>query len=68
MARVVGHLSVAELGAGYRGSGDTDVLSLPDRALASIRDRLNATPRKCLGWRTPAEAFRDHLMEPPSFA
>ena len=47
---------------------DTDVLSLPDRALASIRDRLNATPRKCLGWRTPAEAFRDHLMEPPSLA
>ena len=43
---------------------DTDVLSLPNRALASIRDRLNATPRKCLGFRTPAEAFQDAIMEP----
>ena len=34
---------------------------LPDLALGAIRDRLNATPRKCLGWRTPAEAFRDRL-------
>ena len=47
---------------------DTDVLSLPDRALASIRDRLNATPRKCLGFRTPAEAFRDAIVEMPSLA
>ena len=45
---------------------DTDVLSVPDRVVRAIQDRLNATPRKCLGWRTPAEAFRDHLMEPPS--
>ncbi|MEW2913509.1 integrase, partial [Leisingera sp. JC11] len=28
-----------------------------------ICDRLNDTPRKCLGWRTPAEAFRDELMK-----
>ena len=47
---------------------DTDVLSLSDGALGAIRDRLNATPRKCLGWRTPAEAFRDRLMEPPPTA
>ena len=45
---------------------DTDLLAIPDRALVAIRDRLNATPRKGLGWRTPAEAFRDHLMEPTS--
>ena len=45
---------------------DTDVLSLSGRALGAIRDRLDATPRKCLGWRTPAEAFRDEIMEPPS--
>ena len=45
---------------------DTDVLTVTDQAIRSLRDRLNATPRKCLGWRTPAEAFRDHLMEPPS--
>ena len=42
---------------------DTDVLTVTDQAIRSLRDRLNATPRKCLGWRTPAEAFRDHLME-----
>ncbi|AYF04117.1 IS30 family transposase (plasmid) [Paracoccus yeei] len=24
--------------------------------------RLNATPRKCLGYRTPIEAFRDELI------
>ena len=47
---------------------DTDVLSLSEPALAAIRDRLNGTPRKCLGWRTPAEAFRDRLMEPPPTA
>ena len=39
---------------------------MTDRAIRSLRDRLNATPRKCLGFRTPAEAFHDHLMEPPS--
>ena len=44
---------------------ETDVLAIPDLAIQAIQDRLNATPRKCLGWRTPAEAFRDHLMEPP---
>ena len=43
---------------------DTDVLSVPDRVVRAIQDRLNATPRKCLGWRTPAEAFRDEIMEP----
>ncbi|MEM7438777.1 MAG: integrase, partial [Pseudomonadota bacterium] len=26
-------------------------------------DRLNATPRKCLGWKTPAEVFREKMME-----
>lgn len=31
--------------------------------MRSICDRLNATPRKCLGYRTPAEAFRDELMK-----
>ena len=45
---------------------DTDVLSVPNWAVRAIQDRLNATPRKCLGWRTPAEAFRDEIMEAPS--
>jgi len=42
---------------------DTALLSLPNRYMKSICDRLNATPRKCLGYRTPAEAFRDELMK-----
>lgn len=28
-----------------------------------IYDRLNNTPRKCLGWKTPAEVFREKMME-----
>ncbi|HDY96203.1 MAG TPA: IS30 family transposase, partial [Sulfitobacter litoralis] len=31
--------------------------------MKSICDRLNGTPRKCLGWRTPTEAFREELMK-----
>ena len=42
---------------------DTALLSLPNRYMRSICERLNATPRKCLGYRTPAEAFRDELMK-----
>lgn len=30
--------------------------------LLVISDHLNATPRKCLGWRTPAEVFREYLL------
>ena len=42
---------------------DTVLLALADRSMRSICERLNATPRKCLGFRTPAEAFRDGLLE-----
>lgn len=42
---------------------DTVLLTLSDRAMRSISERLNATPRKCLGFRTPAEAFRGELLE-----
>jgi len=42
---------------------DTALLSLQNRHLKSLCDRLNATPRKCLGYRTPAEAFRDELLK-----
>ncbi|MBM2294305.1 IS30 family transposase [Sulfitobacter pseudonitzschiae] len=42
---------------------DTALLALPSRYMKSICDRLNETPRKCLGYRTPAEAFRDELMK-----
>ena len=40
-----------------------DPTALTDRSLRSICDRLNATPRKCLGYRTPAEVFREKMME-----
>lgn len=42
---------------------DTVLLTLSERSMRSICERLNATPRKCLGFRTPAEAFRDELLE-----
>jgi len=42
---------------------DTVLLALPDRSVSAICARLNATPRKCLGYRTPAEVFRAHLLE-----
>jgi transposase, IS30 family len=40
-----------------------DPTAITDRSLRSICDRLNATPRKCLGYRTPAEVFREKMME-----
>jgi IS30 family transposase len=35
----------------------TDLATLPLKAIRAAVDRYNATPRKCLGWKTPAEAF-----------
>ncbi len=40
-----------------------DPTAFTNRYLRSICDRLNATPRKCLGYQTPAEVFRAKLME-----
>jgi IS30 family transposase len=40
-----------------------DPTAFTDRYLRSICGRLNATPRKCLGYQTPAEVFRTKLME-----
>lgn len=42
---------------------DTVILTLPDSQMAALCDRLNSTPRKCLRYRTPAEAFRNHLLD-----
>ncbi len=42
---------------------DAPVAALSNRDMKSICDRLNATPRKCLGWRTPTEAFKEELIK-----
>ncbi len=42
---------------------DTDPAALTNQYLVSICDRLNATPRKCLGYRTPAEVFKEKTVE-----
>lgn len=41
----------------------TDPLSISQKHLQSIAELLNATPRKCLGYRTPTEAFREEMMK-----
>ncbi len=40
----------------------TDPTALTNRNLRSICHRLNSTPRKCLGYRTPAEVFESNLI------
>ncbi len=42
---------------------DTQLAALSNRYMKTICDRLNGTPRKCLGWRTPTEAFREEIMK-----
>lgn len=46
---------------------DTDIAQTSDRALQEVAERMNDTPRKCLGYRTPAEVFLEHiaLLEQP---
>jgi IS30 family transposase len=41
---------------------DTDPLSIEHEDLHQVCAHLNATPRKCLGFRTPAEVFRQKLL------
>ncbi len=40
----------------------TEPTALTNRYLRSICHRLNSTPRKCLGYRTPAEVFESNLI------
>ena len=40
-----------------------DIRSMTDHDIKEISDRLNNTPRKCLGWKTPAEVFREKMLE-----
>jgi len=46
-----------------RDTTDTQLAALSNRNMKAICDRLNGTPRKCLGWRTPTEAFREEMMK-----
>ena len=39
-----------------------DISAMSDHDMKQICDRLNNTPRKCLGWKTPAEVFREKMM------
>jgi hypothetical protein len=41
---------------------ETDPAMISNHHLKMICDRLNATPRKCLGWKTPAEVFREKVL------
>jgi IS30 family transposase len=40
--------------------------ALASAPLRRLADRLNDTPRRCLGYRTPREAFQEHLAALPS--
>ncbi len=46
-------------------SRDTDPLSVEDRHLKDVWAHLNATSRKCLGFKTPAAVFRQKLLGQP---
>ncbi|MTH80356.1 IS30 family transposase, partial [Paracoccus aestuariivivens] len=41
---------------------DTPLLQMTNQSMRLICQRLNATARKCPGYRTPAEAFREELL------
>ncbi len=42
---------------------EIDMRQLTDADIRAVTDRMNATPRKCLGWRTPAEVFAEKMVE-----
>ena len=39
-----------------------DITRMPDLELKQLCDQLNNTPRKCLGWKTPAEVFQERML------
>lgn len=41
---------------------ETVVLDVSNQDIRSLCERLNATPRKCLGFQTPTEVFSQHLL------
>lgn len=40
---------------------DTDIALLSDKEIQAVVDRLNSTPRKCLGYRSPHEVLREQI-------
>jgi IS30 family transposase len=40
----------------------TDLSRWKAEEIEAVARRLNGRPRKTLGWKTPAEAFNDHLL------
>ena len=42
---------------------DTQLAALSNRNIKAICERLNGTPRKCTGWKTPAEVFREEIIK-----
>ena len=48
--------------------GDRNVADLADDELQRMATILNATPRRCLGYRTPNEAFQHQLAALPQAA
>jgi len=43
---------------------DTDIAAISDQQLQGMVDRLNNTPRKCLGYQTPQEVLSQQLDAP----
>lgn len=48
--------------SGARGS-TTALPFVQQSPLEVICARLNATPRKCLGWKTPAKVFKEKVLD-----
>ena len=48
--------------------GDRNLTELAADELQRVATMLNATPRRCLGYRTPNEAFQDQLAALPQAA
>lgn len=44
----------------------TDLTSVSEEELQEVITEINNQPRKCLGWKTPNEAFQEHLQSTPA--
>ena len=44
---------------------DVDIAALPVEAIEAVSARLNNTPRKCLGYRTPREVLNESMTSQP---